>query len=209
VVAREVRKRFVGEVQGNPRTMLSHILMLPLFIFTLQKLSLCNRRLMKTAKLPLRGVSARKFGVENFPARISSEFRKYLLDESTLCKYVIRRVKLRKIRCTNSEAPTCDSRDMPKNPIPVNADVGLASFPSFIPSIIATAIISLVIGYWAGVGNSVFSFKKNPPKKRNAAASKDVRELSDVSSEDSDVDLTDNGYSGEEHKLVMTLAFLE
>jgi hypothetical protein len=75
---------------------------------------------------------------------------------------------------------------MSRNPIPEKAAVSPPSFPSFIPSIIATALLSLAVGYWVGVGNSFLSFGKDTkkPNKRKHPAEGGASSSSDFSSED-------------------------
>jgi hypothetical protein len=76
---------------------------------------------------------------------------------------------------------------MSRNPTVEKAELAPLSFPSFIPSVIATAILSLALGYWVGVGNSFFSA---PPKrsrnkqKKRYQSSDDGGSSSNVSSGD-------------------------
>jgi hypothetical protein len=107
---------------------------------------------------------------------------------------------------------------MSRNPIPEKAAIAPPSLPSFIPSVIATAILSLALGYWVGVGNSFLwggSSKRSRHRKRKPyQASDDGRSTSsDVSSGD-ETDLSGHqilGLANEECKMViivMTLLML-
>jgi hypothetical protein len=93
---------------------------------------------------------------------------------------------------------------MPKNPIADKAEIVPPSFPAFSSSIIATVILSLALGYWIGVGNSLlpFSFSKKSQRKRKSTFDK-VSDSSDVSSsEDDKLSLSEQEFSNEEYKLV-------
>ena len=92
---------------------------------------------------------------------------------------------------------------MSKNPIPEKAVLSPPSFPSFVPCVIATALLSLALGYWVGVGNSFLSFGKGKRKRRptvDGAASSS----SDFSSEDESEHHTQQqlDFPSEECKLV-------
>jgi len=98
---------------------------------------------------------------------------------------------------------------MSRNPIPEKAAVSSPSLPAFLPSVIATAVLSLALGYWVGVGNSFlwFGLPKRTRNKRRAASDDGASSSSEISSED-ETDLTDHqprGFSHEECKLVKTL----
>ena len=95
---------------------------------------------------------------------------------------------------------------MSRNPIPEKAAVSPPSLPAFLPSIIATAVLSLALGYWVGVGNSFLSFGSSKNKRRSTSDD-GASSSSEISSED-ETDLTDNrlrGVSHEECKLVRFL----
>jgi hypothetical protein len=76
---------------------------------------------------------------------------------------------------------------MSRHPTVDKAELAPPSFPSFIPSVIATAILSLALGYWVGIGNS---FLWGPPKrsrnkqKKRYQSSDDGGSSSNVSSGD-------------------------
>jgi hypothetical protein len=80
---------------------------------------------------------------------------------------------------------------MSHNFVPEKAADAAPSLPAFIPSIIATAILSLAVGYWIGVGNSLSPFGRpqrrhrqpSPPSGKETASSS-----SENSSEDDEVD---------------------
>ena len=81
------------------------------------------------------------------------------------------------------------------------------SLPSFLPSILATAVLSLALGYWVGVGNSFPSFgtSKRPCGKRKSIPEDGGSSSSDVSSED-EANLSQHvpsAFENEECKLVM------
>lgn len=98
---------------------------------------------------------------------------------------------------------------MSRTPIPEKAVDSSPSVPAVIPSIIATAILSLALGYWVGVGNSFLSFgsSKRPRNKRRSTSDDGASSSSEISSED-ETDLTDHQFQGvlhEEYKLVRFL----
>jgi len=96
---------------------------------------------------------------------------------------------------------------MSRNPVPDKATVSPLSWPGYIPSVIATAIVSLAVGYWIGVGNTFLSFgtsKRHQSRQRKVTCD-EASSASEISSED-DSDLLDNQnleFSNEEHKLVI------
>jgi hypothetical protein len=80
------------------------------------------------------------------------------------------------------------------------------SLPAFLPSIIATAVLSLALGYWVGVGNSFSSFgpSNRPRNKRKPIPDNGSSSSSDVSSED-EANLSQHSpsaFANEECKLV-------
>lgn len=94
---------------------------------------------------------------------------------------------------------------MSRNPIPEKAAISPPSFPSFVPSIVATALLSLALGYWIGVGSSFLSFgngtRKWTKRKRTADGGASASELS--SEDDSDRDSQQHlEFPREECKLV-------
>ena len=98
---------------------------------------------------------------------------------------------------------------MSRNPVAEKAAVSPHSIPGFIPSIIATAILSLALGYWVGVGNSVLSWgsgSKRRHKKRKTLSDDGTSSSDEISSEEeaeSEGGLV--GIPGEECKLVSYL----
>jgi hypothetical protein len=98
---------------------------------------------------------------------------------------------------------------MSRNPIPQKAAISPPPLPALLPSVIVTAVLSLALGYWVGVGNSFLSFgsSKRPRIKRRSASDDGASSSSEISSED-ETDLADNrlrGVSHEECKLVRFL----
>lgn len=94
------------------------------------------------------------------------------------------------------------------NPIPEKAAVSPPSLPAFLPSIIATAVLSLALGYWVGVGNSFLSVgsSKRPRSKRKSTSDDGASSSSEISSED-EADLSHRqqfGVPKEECKLVIS-----
>jgi hypothetical protein len=75
---------------------------------------------------------------------------------------------------------------MSRNPVVEKAAVSPPSLPAFVPSIIATAILSVALGYWIGVGNSFLSYgsSKRRHKKRKEMSDDGASSSSDISSED-------------------------
>jgi len=93
-------------------------------------------------------------------------------------------------------SPCLSSRTMSRNPVAEKAAVSPPSIPAFVPSIIATAILSLALGYWVGVGNSLLSWGSSSSSRRRRSNKKKTlsddgaSSSSDASSEeevDSDV----------------------
>ena len=110
--------------------------------------------------------------------------------------------------CLSSPCPS--SRTMSRNPVAEKAAVSPPSIPAFLPSIIATAILSLALGYWVGVGNSLLSWGSSSSSRRRRSNKKKTlsddgaSSSSDASSEeevDSDVG-QQTGLPNEECKLV-------
>ena len=98
---------------------------------------------------------------------------------------------------------------MSRNPILEKTSVSPPSLPAFLPSIIATAVLSLALGYWVGVSNSFLSFgsSKRPRKKKRSTSDDGANSSSEISSED-ETDLSGHqprGVSHEECKLVRFL----
>ena len=98
---------------------------------------------------------------------------------------------------------------MSRNPIPQKTAIS-PPLPALLPSVIATAVLSLALGYWVGVGNSFLSFgsSKRPRSKRRSTSDDGASSSSEISSED-ETDLADNrlrGVSHEECKLVRFLS---
>jgi hypothetical protein len=93
--------------------------------------------------------------------------------------------------------------------IPEKAVVSPPSVPALLPSVVVTAILSLALGYWVGIGNSFPSFgrSKRPRNKQRASSDDGASSSSEISSED-ETDLTNHqlrGFSREECKLVRFL----
>lgn len=98
------------------------------------------------------------------------------------CRSIISKLPIRLFE--NKRVP------MSRNPIPEKAAVSPPSFPSFVPSIVATALLSLALGYWVGVGSSFLSLgngtRKRTKRKRTADGGASASELS--SEDDSEID---------------------
>jgi len=82
-------------------------------------------------------------------------------------------------------------RQMSRNPLAERAAVATTSLPAFLPSIIATAIISLAVGYWVGVGNSVLPFSRHRRRHRRSSPVPS-KEGESSASENSSEDETDS-----------------
>jgi hypothetical protein len=95
---------------------------------------------------------------------------------------------------------------MSRNPVAEKAAVSPPSLPAFMPSIIATAILSIALGYWIGVGNSVLSFgssRRRPRHKRKPMSDDGASSSSDIYSEDdAESDSFQEGNTHEECKMV-------
>jgi hypothetical protein len=95
---------------------------------------------------------------------------------------------------------------MSRNPVAEKAAVTPPSIPGFLPSIIATAILSLALGYWVGVGNSLLSGSKKRQKKRKTLSDDGASSSEEISSEEEgEVEGGLVGIPGEECKLVSSL----
>jgi hypothetical protein len=95
---------------------------------------------------------------------------------------------------------------MSRTPISEKAVDSSPSVPAFIPSIIATAILSLALGYWVGVGNSFLSSKR-PRNKRRSTSDDGASSSSEISSED-ETDLTDHEFREVLHEECKLVRFL-
>jgi len=83
----------------------------------------------------------------------------------------------------------------------------MASNPGLFPSIIATAILSLTLGYWIGVGHSLYPTTR-PSAKGKRNHDRIATTSSDMSSEEDDLDTPPQAPSGlpsEECKLVLVV----
>ena len=80
---------------------------------------------------------------------------------------------------------------MSRNSLPERAAVTAPSLPAFIPSVIATAMISFALGYWVGVGSSLLPFS-GPQRHRRRSSPVPGKEGTSSSSENSSEDETDS-----------------
>jgi hypothetical protein len=111
-------------------------------------------------------------------------------------------------RCSDTLPHT---RAMSRNPLPEKVAVAAPSFPAFIPSIIATAILSLALGYWVGVGRSLLPSSR----LRRRGQSSSGKHADSSSSEASSDDEIDSAHaisealqdSSEECKMASLLAY--
>lgn len=94
---------------------------------------------------------------------------------------------------------------MSRNPVAEKAAVSPPSLPAFLPSIIATAILSVALGYWIGVGNSFLSFGSSNRRRNTRKQMSDdgASSSSDISSEDEgESESIHRGNAHEECKMV-------
>ena len=91
---------------------------------------------------------------------------------------------------------------MSRNPVAEKANILQFSSPGFMPSVVAIAILSLALGYWIGVGNSLLPLgSSKQPRKRRKAASDGQSSPSEFSSDD-ELDSRPLGHTNEECKMV-------